>query len=254
MCNFTYRHLAEIIDKGREYDCAFITFSEIDSVSPPGAILLRHDIDHSLDAAKKMAEFEKTHGIRATYFILLHGDYNLLSEEGLAHLRAIQGSGHEIGLHYDVRIYDACGWSLGQGIEKDLTLLQTFLDRPVSSLSIHNPTTSREIKEENLRGLRDVYALGKKWGYRYLSDSCQSWREGCVCQKIVSNAKLHILIHPIWWHDEEVDLFNILEVEKDKSQDKVNRIYKVNVEHYRRCLSERDKLDQAYRYRNTLCL
>jgi len=47
-------------------------------------LILRHDIDFDLDAAVEMAECERRHGLKATYFILLRTEfYNVASGQGL---------------------------------------------------------------------------------------------------------------------------------------------------------------------------
>ena len=48
---------------------------------------------------------------------------------------------------------------------------------------------------------------------KYLSDSGQFWREGCLCQNLNKYERLQVLIHPMWWsrdglsRDEIMDSF-----------------------------------------------
>jgi len=63
-------------------------------------VSLRHDVDHSIDAALEMAFFENYHGYRSTYFILPYSSYwndNDLYKKILQ----IADFGHEIGIHFN---------------------------------------------------------------------------------------------------------------------------------------------------------
>ena len=222
-----------------EHQYSFITHSQMSECADRRVILLRHDVDHSLDAAAEMAERERRLGVRASYYLLLHGDYDLLTREGTASLQAIRVAGHEIGLHYDVALYDEHELSLSEGIERDLALLQAIAGVPVCSFSPHNPTTTRLIDHAEYSGFEDVHMEGRKWGFRYLSDSCQAWREGCLCGHIAEHSRLHVLIHPLWWRQRHTNLFEILRLQQDEEQRRVETRYARSTDHYRECLSVR---------------
>ncbi len=78
-------------------------------------VLVRHDVDHSLDNAMMIAKLERSMGLRSTYFMLHPGDYNQLenyygtvSGGRIVHAAGffdrcgeLQAMGHEIGLHND---------------------------------------------------------------------------------------------------------------------------------------------------------
>jgi len=144
-------------------------------------ILLRHDVDLSLDYALDMALLEKDHDIHATYYILLQtGLYNALSREGTRKIREIKEAGHEIGLHIDSRYY------LGQ---IEFSMLEHIAQCNVMSWCHHLITIT-----PSLTIARDA----AKIPYKYLSDSAMNWREGCWCNHINRYDKLQILIHPAW--------------------------------------------------------
>jgi hypothetical protein len=81
----------------------------------PNVVLVRHDVDHSLDNAMMIAELECSMGLQSTYFMLHPGDYDQLenyygkvSGDRIVHgagfferCRELQAMGHEIGLHND---------------------------------------------------------------------------------------------------------------------------------------------------------
>ena len=91
----SYRSLLDLVAKPRK--C--VTFGELSDGVPDGPVLiLRHDIDMSLDAALRMAEIEAEMGVRATYFLLFSGAwYNLMGNPGAEAPRRLRQLGHEVG-------------------------------------------------------------------------------------------------------------------------------------------------------------
>ena len=71
-----------------------------DRAPEPGDLLLRHDVDLSLDAALRLAEVEAEAGVTATYFLMTESVfYNLASSEGATAIARLRELGHRIGLH-----------------------------------------------------------------------------------------------------------------------------------------------------------
>ena len=69
-------------------------------------LILRHDVDFSLDYALKLAKKEAKNEIKSTYFILLHGEYyNPFDKKNTKIIKEISNLGHEIGLHYDTDFF-----------------------------------------------------------------------------------------------------------------------------------------------------
>ena len=65
-----------------------------------GTVILRHDVDLSLDAALRMAELEHDAGASATYFLMTESVfYNLDSSEGVAAIARLRELGHRVALH-----------------------------------------------------------------------------------------------------------------------------------------------------------
>ena len=66
-------------------------------------LLIRHDIDHDLWTAEKMAEIESEYNFCSTYFVLHTAPYfkNKFNKT-MEICRNIQSMGHEIGLHNDL--------------------------------------------------------------------------------------------------------------------------------------------------------
>jgi hypothetical protein len=64
------------------------------------SVALRHDVDHSLDAALEMAFFENYHGFKSTYFLLPYSSY-WDDKDFFKKVSQIEDFGHEIGLHFN---------------------------------------------------------------------------------------------------------------------------------------------------------
>ena len=63
-------------------------------------MILRHDVDLSLDAAVRMAELEHDAGATATYFLMTESVfYNLDSSEGVAAIERLRELGHRVAQH-----------------------------------------------------------------------------------------------------------------------------------------------------------
>lgn len=65
-------------------------------------MILRHDVDLSIDNALKLARYEYSHDIRSTYFLLHTAKYFNYSEELATKCKKIVDYGHDIGLHNNV--------------------------------------------------------------------------------------------------------------------------------------------------------
>ena len=70
-------------------------------------ILLRHDVDFSINRSLKLAEIENKLGIKSTYFIRIHSEfYNLFEKSIFEHVKNIISLKHAIGLHFEYPFYD----------------------------------------------------------------------------------------------------------------------------------------------------
>jgi hypothetical protein len=64
---------------------------------PPAFLVLRHDVDRRPERALRMAEVERAHGVRSTYYF--RHTARVFRREVIL---AISAMGHEIGYHYEV--------------------------------------------------------------------------------------------------------------------------------------------------------
>lgn len=177
-CAFTLDHYRELLEAARAGGYRFAHFDE-----PPrrGDVLLRHDVDLSLDAALRMAELEAGVGASATYFLMTESVfYNLASAEGIAAIARLRELGHAVGLH---AVYPK--------VELD--------DRFDRVVSWHNPDPAT--MSEPVDGAINVYAEPYFSPQTYRSDSNQRWRAGCPHEELRAGAFpwLQVLVHPEIW-------------------------------------------------------
>ena len=177
-CAFDLAHYAELLDAAREGGYRFAFFDR-----PPrrGELLLRHDVDMSLDAALAMAELEAERGVAATYFLMTRGEfYNLDSRSGVAALARLRALGHRVGLH---------------AIHPDATLDGRF------DLVVAWHTPDPDFMSEPLEGVVNAMQEGYFHPERYRSDSNQHWRSGCPHEELAAGRFewLQLLVHPEIW-------------------------------------------------------
>src|SRR5215467_14865653 len=96
-CDFDLAHYRELLEAAKTGGYRFAFF---DREPAAGDLLLRHDVDVSLNAALRLAELEAEAGAGATYFLMTRSVfYNLASAEGERALTRLRELGHRVGLH-----------------------------------------------------------------------------------------------------------------------------------------------------------
>lgn len=97
-------------------------------------LLLRHDIDHDVSYAYKMAKLEASMNIFSTYFVLTTDTARawwkdpVKKIQGIKMLAEMQAMGHEIGFHYDALgdFFRGESSSIKESIELPLNFLRQF--------------------------------------------------------------------------------------------------------------------------------
>jgi hypothetical protein len=175
-CSFDLDHYRELIEAARAGGYRFAFF---DREPEAGEVLLRHDVDLSLDAALRMAELEAEAGSSATYFLMTRSEfYNLDSPSGEAAITRLRELGHRVGLH-----------AVWPHVDRD--------DRFDPVLAWHNPDPEYMRKPLD----RLVNVMTAPWADVYRSDSNQHWRQGCPHDELRASAfeRLQLLTHPEIW-------------------------------------------------------
>lgn len=226
-CSFTEAHYREILQALRAAGYCFTSFSEFDPAASY-QIILRHDVDLSLEEAVRIAHLEAEMCISAVYEVLLTAEtYNVLSAMGQAQVREIRQLGHRIGLHVDTLAIEG-----GQG---DASVFYCRLQElfemgekvlgPLDSYTLHRPAGTGKMEAldpEYLPFPVPPYGYARLYRERilYRSDSRRQWQYGCVCTQIEAwcGRSVHLLTHPIWWPAEaltrEAVLWRYVELQK----------------------------------------
>jgi len=196
-CAFELAHYRELLQAAKAGGYRFAFF---DRPPEPGAVLLRHDVDLSLDAALATAELEAEAGAVATYFLMTRSEfYNLDSPSGTAAIEQLRGLGHRVGLH-----------AVWPHVDRD--------ERFDPVLAWHNPDP--EYMREPVEGFLNV--MEAPWADVYRSDSNQHWRQGCPHEELAAGAfeRLQLLTHPeIWVYGGETmgeTMLSMLEAERER--------------------------------------
>ena len=178
-CGFDLGHYRELLDAAKAGGYRFAFF---DHEPAAGDVLLRHDVDLSLDAAVRLAELEAEAGARATYFLMTRSVfYNLASDEGERAVERLRELGHRIGLH-----------AVFPHVDRDPALFDDVL-------AWHNPDP------DYISSPVDTWTNVMEPRFftpdTYRSDSNQRWRSGCPHEELARGAFpwLQLLTHPEIW-------------------------------------------------------
>ena len=207
--NFTYQSYIDLLDLLEQHDYQITSFFQPDAAGK--ICILRHDIGMSISKALEMAQIEaqRRKPIKSTYYVLLRTDfYNPASIGNIKMLREIYRLGHDIGLHFDEKTLDGDGdRELVKRVKEEANLLQDLLEIPIRSVSMHRPSPATLAADYHFEGLVNTYGKLFFKEFKYLSDSRKNWREDPV--ELISNGKhpkIQIVIHPVWYHQNHLDL------------------------------------------------
>jgi hypothetical protein len=178
-CPFDLAHYRGIIEAAQ---AGGYRFGHFEAAPAEGSVILRHDVDLSLDAAVRMAELESDAGASATYFLMTESVfYNLDSSEGITAIDRLRELGHRVGQH---------------AVYPNAPVDERF--DPV--VAWHNPDP--EYMRAPLADGR-INVMQDPWfdPATYRSDSNQHWRSGCPHDDLRAGAFpwLQLLTHPEIW-------------------------------------------------------
>ncbi|MGG3800905.1 hypothetical protein [Metabacillus fastidiosus] len=216
MCNsFTLERYKNILEMAKANHYQFVTFHQASNTSSSDKIIiLRHDIDLSLEKAVEMAELEKNQGVKATYFVMISSDfYNIWNKKSRYLIKKIMDYGHDIGLHFDESVYKVNNLNeLTTFIEQEIDLLSKLIGQPVTIVSFHIPSRILLDSDLKLGKWLNTYENRFFTDIKYLSDSTRKWR-GETIEEVLSkkeHVKIQLLIHPIWWNEKNLSFSNTI--------------------------------------------
>lgn len=201
---FTYKAYKNLIEKLKIKNYEFCDYENYEKNKK--SVILRHDIDTSLEKALEIAKLEKSLEVSAYYFILLSTDfYNINSKKSSEILKEIIKLGGKIGLHFDETKYEInTKEDYVKYINYELKILSYIFEEKINVVSMHRP--SKEFLEMNLEIPNVINSYQKKFfkDFKYVSDSRMFWRENIeeIIEKDDYN-KLHILTHSFWYSNNQ---------------------------------------------------
>jgi hypothetical protein len=177
-CSFSLDHYRELLTAAQRGGYRFAGFDR-----PPqeGDLILRHDVDLSLESALAVAEVEAEEGAWSTWFLMTRSVfYNLASPVGERTIARLRELGHRVAHH-----------AVWPHIDLD--------DRFETVVAWHNPDP--EYMHEPIPGAVNVMEPPFFESEHYRSDSNQHWRHGCPHGELESGAFawLQLLTHPEIW-------------------------------------------------------
>ena len=164
-------------------------------------LIVRHDIDMSLQVAAETALIEQALGVRAVYFVLLQTEmYNALSRMGREAIHRILSLGHEVGLHFDASDQTDVGM-MDRAAQSECRILEEVTERPIRVISFHRPAPHLLGLEAPVAGRIHTYMPRFFTEMGYCSDSQGRWRFGHPLghPAVAERRALQLLTHPIWW-------------------------------------------------------
>jgi hypothetical protein len=177
-CEFSLAHYRELLEAAKT---GGYRFSGFDRAPQTGDLILRHDVDLSLEAALAMAEVEADAGAWSTWFLMTRSVfYNLASPEGHRAIVRLRELGHRVAHH-----------AVWPHVDLD--------ERFDPAVAWHNPDP--EYMTAPVDGADNVMAAPWFDPEHYRSDSNQQWRHGCPHEGLAAREFpwLQLLIHPEIW-------------------------------------------------------
>ena len=206
--DMSYTAFGSIVEQFQKADYEFRAFNDPRNEDTGKAfVLMRHDIDFSLEKALKMARLEQQAGVVSTYFFMLSGHfYNLFSAQNRRIVNEIMACGHHLGLHFDCAAYpevDSVS-DLNALVTTEVGVLESLIGKKVEVVSFHRPCKLVLTGDPGLTA-PIVHTYMEKFvkDIEYCADSRGQWKYGKPMDReaFKQQRPMHLLIHPIWWHD-----------------------------------------------------
>lgn len=174
-------------------------------------ILLRHDVEFSVDRAHGLSLLEDSLGIITSYFFQLRSNaYNILSSKNRNLISDIYNRGHHIGIHVHIENSRDITNVL-RIIKNDIQVMEGYLGFEIDRFSFHRPNELILKEDLHIEGLINTY--NHKFFHfdpnirtidslhiKYLSDSMHRWKYGYPSYDLLNREnKIQILIHPYSW-------------------------------------------------------
>lgn len=209
--DYSLRSYAETLHAYRDAGYAVTSFERYLAEPATKHLVLRHDIDNTIDQAMRVARVDAEAGCSSTFFLRVHAQgYNLLSLPSLRIIAEMEQLGHEVQLHLEGGLNDWLGGDNFEWAERQRQAFEAAVGRPLGGFSSHEPA--------RMGGMDFANELLVRWGdtvkyhayeerfmmpaMKYLSDSSGRWREGHFGLWVDKEPLMQVLTHPFWWFEK----------------------------------------------------
>lgn len=203
-------------------------FRDFDWSSP--GLVLRHDVDLSVDFCFRLIEVEKGLDVLSTSFFMVTSDYyNPSSVHNARQLKQISEWGYEVGLHFDPTCYpDSSPEEMVKHVDHEAGILEDIIGRKVDSVSLHCPSVHGTFPL--FEGYVNAYDKAFFSDENYISDSCKSFRgkdpHGWL--KLAEKRPIQMLLHPLHFQDDSGRYSVIFQEYINNHIDRVNEQFSQN--------------------------
>ena len=203
-----------MLQTAREKGYRISSFPDFDA-SAEKTIILRHDVDYTLNGVLELASIENDINVTASYLFRVHAhEYNVFTPHVFALIQRLQELGHDIGLHFEAgSIGRALDLTPSDLLRKEKAILEMVIDREIVTASEHRDVSHDVHQTRPMHETHDLYDFGFRYyamdpaftkDMKYLSDSNAYWREGDPLEHLERHNRLQVLIHPDWWYEKDL--------------------------------------------------
>jgi len=213
---FSLKNYRRILSRSLEMEFVFQTFSGYLEDPRQKVILLRHDVDVSLEYALQLAEIEHELGINSTFFVRLHAYfYNLLEEANIRRLRKLAKMGFEVGLHQELYKFTDNRQAAIKLLTREKILVETLLGKSLWGVASHFPRQNTiSLTPELMAETGFKYRAGGEIFNKdaiFISDSNKRWKTFSLEEAMERSDKILANIHPVWWVGKIMDPASLIE-------------------------------------------
>jgi hypothetical protein len=211
---FTFKYYSYLLESAIDRGYKVTSFEKF-SPNAEKTLIMRHDVDYTLNGVIQLAEIESKLGVTSTFLFRVHAhEYNIFTPHVFRLIRDLRASGHEIGLHFEAMTFGrALALHPPDVLLKEKAVLETVAEISLRTASehrdishfIHSTPHYHELYDPLAAGFSS-YALEPRFfkDMKYLSESNGVWREGDPLQHYGKHQRLQVLIHPDWWFEEDL--------------------------------------------------
>lgn len=222
-----YRTIISDIKKSGKY----VDFA--DAIGKEEFIVMRHDVEFSLERAYKLSIIESENDFSSTYFVqITNNSYNALSKRNVDLIKEMVNNGHHIGLHYHLNSQKD-SVSVRDGVRDQLRIMSEMLQMNIDRYSFHRPVKEVYYYNIDIKGTINAYSpefftyaenvtKDTVLDVKYIADSKHRWNYAYPNHETFNKyKKIQILIHPFSWTNEGFNNLYNFKALIDEKQDEL---------------------------------